>query len=495
MKLSDQYDHKALIKYGKWLLALTALIHFSKGYAAPIVAVMALSSLIRRKPIELMFFTMFLTLVGIGNAAIFSRSSVAVLTTRTTLVLITFLVIGKVFNSPKSRPMAPLFGIMGYICWEIVSSVQGYAPIVSLMKLFLFFCIFLSMYGIANEVNASTRANARVLRAAIMSIVALCTIGSVLLIPFPGISLMGKSTIAAQQAGEAVSLFCGIAAHSQAMGPLAAILGTFIFADLAFSIRKWDKFYLAMLICCPLVVYKTSSRTAMGTFIAGCGFVTLMILQSRGVGTRWKQRVMTATLSLTIGLGVAIVALPSLRSKAFNFILKSKDAGARDLKMENVMSSRQEKIELSKRGFLEKPILGNGFQVSAQMEDEKRSGIMGYLAAPIEKGVWIFAIPEEGGIVGMLFFCGWLAYLFPTLYRRKAYVLSSTIFAFVVANLGEFSIFSMTYVGGFNWILVMAAGVLDVARLKDQKVVPVFYVPIEQLQQEIGMDEWVRRRG
>ena len=495
MVLSDQYDHKALIKYGVWLLGLTALIHFSKGYAAPAIALMALFSLVRRKPIELLFLVMFLTLVGIGNGRIFSRSTVAMISTRSTLVVLTFLLVGKIFNSPKSRIMAPIFGIMGYICWEIVSSAQGYAPVISFMKLFLFFCIFLSMYGIANEVNASTRANARVLRAAIMSIVALCAIGSALLIPFPGISLMERGSIEAQVAGEAVSLFCGIASHSQAMGPLAAILGTFVFADLAFSIRKWDRFYLALLLACPLVVYKTSSRTAMGTLIAGWGFVTLMVIQSRGVGARWKQRLMTTGVAVMILGGIVGAVVPGVRERAVGFILKTRGSDTREVTMENVISSRQEKIDDAVRGFRQKPILGNGFQVSAEMAGQKRGSIKDYIAAPIEKGVWIYAIPEEGGIIGMILFCGWLAYLFPTLYRRKAYVMASTMFAFVVANLGEFSIFSMTYVGGFNWILVMAAGVLDVARLKDQKVVPVFFQPDEVVQEEVGMDEWVRSRG
>ena len=495
MELSDQYDHKSLMKYGAWLLALTVLIHFSKGYAAPVIALVALFSLVRRKSIELLFLVMFLTLVGIGNDRIFSRSIVAMISTRAILVIITFFLITKIFNSPKSRIMAPIFGIMGYACWEIVSSAQGYAPMISFLKLFLFFCIFLSMYGIANEVNASTRANARVLRAAILSIVALCTIGSVLLIPFPGISLMQRGDVEAQVVGEAVSLFCGIASHSQAMGPLAAILGTFIFADLAFSIRKWDRIYLAMLLSCPLIVYKTSSRTAMGTLIAGWGFVTLLVVQSRGVGTRWKRRLLTAGVMAVILGGIVGAVVPSVRERAVEFILKTKRGDARDITMEDVISSRQSKIDDAVRGFRQKPILGNGFQVSAEMANKQRSGLKDYIAAPIEKGVWFYAIPEEGGIVGMILFCGWLVYLFPALYRRKAYVMASTMFAFVVANCGEFSIFSMTYVGGFNWILVMAAGVLDVARLKDQKVVPVFFVPDEVLQAEVGIDEWVRLRG
>ena len=492
-----QYSLGALFKYVFLTLGLGALIHFTEGYATPVVAALAFFAMLRRKSIELMYLVMFLTLLGIGNDRILCRTPVAMLTARVTLVLVTFLTAGKIFNSPRTRTMVPVFGIMWFIYWEILSSLQGYAPLVSLLKLVLFLCIFLSMYGITKEVNASTRANALILRSAILSVVAFITIGSVAIIPFPSLSLMTKNDIDAQVAGEAVSLFCGVLSHSQAMGPMAAILGTFIFADLAFSIRKWDWFYLAMLLCCPLIVYKTSSRTALGALLAGWGVVALLIVRSRGIGDRWKRGLITIGVLVVILGGAVGWAMPEIREKVVDFILKRVDIGEKQqtLNMETVMSSRQGLIEDALRGFRQKPMIGNGFQVSAEMEHEHRSGLKDYLAAPIEKGVWFYAIPEEGGIVGMTLFCGWLVYFFWSLYKRKAYVMASTFFVFMVANCGEFSLFSMTYVGGFSWVLVLAAGVLDVARIREQDVLPVFYASEVEIQQRVGAKEWDRLKG
>lgn len=496
LNLSDQYDHKALKRYLIMTIGCVALMKFTGGYGAMLYAFLALAAFASRKSVTLIYWVLFLTISSTGNPAVFGRNAVSVLTVRLILVMLTFLVAGKVFgNLRSSRCMTPIWGIVVYMLWECAVSLQGYSPIISYLKLFLFFCIFLALFGVANEVNASTRVNAKILRSAILSIVALMTLGSVVLFPLGIGQMSGEAALEAIQSGEAVSLFCGMCSHSQAMGPMAGVLGTFLFADLIFSIKKWDKFYLAMLVSCALVCYKSSSRTGMGTFIAGCGMVTFFFLQSRGVGQRWKGKVMSAATLMVVAAAVAVVALPQLRERVAKFALKKAESSESGrVTIEGMFSSRQEKIDIAMRNFRNKPFQGNGFQVSEEMQFQKRSGLTSYLAAPIEKGVWMYAILEEGGIVGFILFTGWLIVLFPTLYKRHAYVMAGTMFAFIMANVGEFCLFAMTYVGGFYWALVFAAGTLDVQRMKGQKI-QVFDVPIEQVMEEVGMDEWVRIRG
>jgi hypothetical protein len=60
--------------------------------------------------------------------------------------------------------------------------------------------------------------------------------------------------------------------------------------------------------------------------------------------------------------------------------------------------------------------------------------------------------------------------------------------------MGEFNFFSMSYTGGFEWALVYAAVILDGQRMKDVGI-EVWDVPMEVVMDEVGMDEWVRRRG
>ena len=495
--LSDQYDHKALARYFATTVLMVAAFKVSHGFAALALPVLTIGSLLNRKAVALLYWVLFLTVSSTGNTMVFSRNAVTVLTARVVLVMLTFLVAGKVFSSRSSRSMMPIWGVVPYILWECVSSAQGYAPIISYLKLFLFCCIFLAMFGVANEVNASTRVNAKILRSSILSIVMLMVLGSLALVPFGIGQMSGEDAMEAIKSGEAVSLFCGMCSHSQAFGPMMGILGTFIFADLVFSIKKWDKLYVLLLLACPLLCVKSSSRTGMGTMIAGFGMVTFMFMQAKGIRHNWKGKVCSVMTLVAVAAGVAVVAVPQMRDRVTKFALKTTAAkGERDsVTVENMFSSRQVKIDEALAGFRKKPLLGNGFQVSEEIGMQRRSGLLSYLAAPIEKGVWVYAILEEGGVIGMALFCGWLIFLFPTLYKRGAYVMAATFFAFMMANVGEFCVFAMTYVGGFYWTLTFAAGTLDVQRLKNQGEKFIWEVPIEQVIAEVGMDEWVRVRG
>lgn len=492
-----QYDKGTVVRYLLTAAVTIALWKVTMGFGAVLVSILVISAISRDKPIEMMFWVLFMTLSSGGNRQVFETNVVSVMIVRATLLLLTFILSTRLFGGGReARLITPFWGIMVYAIWECVVSLQGFQPIVSYLKLILFFCVFFAMFGVANTVNRSTRTNAKLLRSAILSLVIVIIFGSVLLIPFPSISLMtDKAALEAMLAGEVTSLFQGMTSHSQVMGPMAGIMGTFIFADLAFSIKKWDKLYLALLLCCPVLIYKSSSRTGMGTLIAGLGMTTFLVMLARGLGAHWKGRLTMAVNTFVLIGAIAVVATPNMRDKIAQFALKwSPTTGAEKVTMEEVMSSRQAKIDIALDNFKRKPLLGNGFQVSEEMAFEKRSGIAAYLTAPIEKGVWIYAILEEGGVVGMILFCGWLVVLFLLLIKRHAYIGASVFFAFLTANLGEFSLFSMTYVGGFYWTLTFAAICLDVQRMKSSDM-PVFFVPTEEVFYEVGYDAWTRRQG
>ena len=123
-----------------------------------------------------------------------------------------------------------------------------------------------------------------------------------------------------------------------------------------------------------------------------------------------------------------------------------------------------------------------------------RKGIMSYISAPIEKGVWPTAVLEEGGIIGFILFAGFLVVAMAILYRKHAYCGLSVLWTFMFANLGEFSFFSMSYVGGFYWMLVFTGLVLDGQRMKKVGL-KVWDVPIEVVMEEVGHEEWGRRMG
>lgn len=494
--MEKQYFFKDIQRYLILIIATMVLGKLSGGFAMLAVPVLVVVAITRDKPIELLFWSVFMLFFSMSNRNLFSNNVVAILIVRVTLLIMAAMLAGKLVatNKREAKLVTPMWGIMAYIFWECAVSYQGWQPVVSYLKLLLFFIIYMGLICMVNKVNLSMRMNAKILRGALLAIASVILIGSVVLTPFGGlVTLGGEEAMKLMQSGSGTSLYMGMTCHPQVLGPLGAMLGTFLFGDLVFSIKKWDKLYIALILSCFFIIFKASSRTGMGALIAGCGFVGLMAMRAKGIGVKWKARLMSTLTMISVVFGIAVIAVPSMRNSVAKFVVKYGGDSAK-VTTEEVLKSRQGKIDEQMYFIKQKPICGNGFQVSENMLYEKRTTLMSYLSAPVEKGTWILAVAEEGGIVGLVIFVCWLLVAFPLLAKRHAYIGASVFFALIVSNLGEFSMFSMTYTGGFFWALIFVAIVFDVQRMKGTQM-QVFEVPIEQVVAEEGLDAWTRRLG
>ena len=499
---NDVYELKAFYKYSIMLAALAGFSYVSKGYVVAVLPVLVLWSLMKYKLVDLLLWVMVLCFTGIANPYIFPRSVTTVLLGRVSLFMVTGILMLRVAGRRSARVVSPFLGIFLYIAWSAVVSIQGFAPIVSYLKLILFVPIYLALFTIANEITASTRVNAKAVRSAILAMISFLVFGSLMLWPFPSLSQLQASSVEdaarlAQIIAEGDSLFMGITNHSQALGPMLGVLLTVVFGDLVFSVKRWDPLYVALLVVGAFLIYKSSSRTGMGTFMAGIAMVTWLFMCARKVGMRWRGKVMSGLFLLGIVGLVALIAVPSIRERAMGFALKirSNDAAvsARDVTFKNVTSTRQALMDEAMANFKKKPFTGNGFQVSAEMLRQKRTRLVDYMSAPIEKGVWPTAILEEGGVPGFVFFAGFLICCFTILVKRHAYIGAAALWVFAVVNLGEFNFFSMSYTGGFEWALVFAAVILDGQRMKNVGL-EVWDVPIEVVYEEVGEEDWYEQR-
>ena len=153
---------------------------------------------------------------------------------------------------------------------------------------------------------------------------------------------------------------------------------------------------------------------------------------------------------------------------------------------EAIMSTRQGLIDRSLYYFRKKPLLGNGFQVSEAMSDLKLKGVSSVLSAPVEKGVWVTAVLEEGGVIGWVLFTGFLVVCITASIKRRAYIGASCLFLCTLTNLGEFTFFSMSYTGGFSWAMVFVGLALDVRKMKDEN---------EAIRREMMMREMQMQQG
>lgn len=454
------------------LVAVMLLQKFTGGAGYAMLLPAILLSITQRNPEKQIFWILLTITMMMGNGYFMPKGVVFYIANR--LVLGVFGVIGlmQIAGQRKSPLLTPFLWLFVYLLYMLIPSQSGYSPLISNLKLILFSVIFIAYFGAANTVVNSPSVDVRKMRAMLLAVASFFIIGSVLVLPFPGISqLSGLEYAAAVESGQNLtSLFKGMAMHSQALGPVICIIFIILFSDLVFNVRKWNKLYVVLLLLCPFLIYKTSSRAGMVSFLMGVMFVGWCLMLDRRVGARWRTKVMSKLWVVAIVCIGAVVAVPSVRDGVVRFALKyNREAKAGDFSMEEAMATRQFKMDEQMENFHHKPAIGNGFQVSADMQGFQAKSMLSLLTAPVEKGVWVTAVLEEGGVLGFLIFSSFVVICGFTLLSRKAYTALSCFFVLIVSNMAEMTMFSMSAMGGFLWALVFVGGAFDGVSQRNQQ--------------------------
>lgn len=463
MFFSNRYNKKFLVQCCLWLLAVMGLMKVTGGTGYIVCVPMIFWALAARKAEELFFWLLLAVSMLMCNHVLAPKNIIFMITQRGLMLFLGLMMTIRIAGTRNERILRPFTFMFAYILFMIIPSSFGWSPLVSFLKLLLFTMIYFAYFGISNEVSINPRTSTAKLRSAMLAPAMFFVFGSVLLIPFPGISMMNAEELLKNP--DMSSLFKGMTMHSQSLGPIVSVLAVTVLADMLFSVKHYDPLYISILACCPLLIYKTSSRTGMGAFVLGIVYTVWLFSRARGIPGRWKGRVVNAMMILGLAGGVVLVALPSGRAGISRFLLK----GHSDrVSVEGVMNTRQFIIDRQLENFKKSPLLGHGFQVDEEMEGEKRNSLKEILSAPIEKGVWVTAVLEEGGIAGWLIFAIFLLTCIVGSAQRKAYIGSSSLFVVMMTNLGEFTFFSMSYTGGFCWAMVFAGLAMDAQRLREE---------------------------
>lgn len=470
MTINSPYDIKYTFKCLAWFLIVMTAMKFTEGAGFLIVVFMALFGLAARKTEQLLFWLLVATCMICVNNNFTSKGAAFAYSQRGLMVVLGICMSVKMISARVHPAIRPYGWIIPYLAFMCVPSFVGWDPIVSFLKLFLFTVVYFSYFGVANDVGVTSSVSAEKLRSIMLAVAILFIVGSVALVPFPELSQLRPEQYIGS--GGAVnpmitSLFTGMANHSQSLGPVVSSISVLLFADMLFSIKRFDKLYTFMLLCCPYLIYKTSSRTGMGAYLLGMMFVAYCFMRSRGVGSRWKARVMS-WMFIGFSLICAVFMLGGGAVATRKYLLKTHGENA-ELNYENVASSRQFLVDIEMENFKKKPFIGNGFQVSEMMVGLKRQSIGDYLTAPVEKGVWVTAVLEEGGVIGWTIFVAFLFHCIVSGVQKGCYIGASGLFVFTVINLGEFSFFSMSYSGGFSWAMIFFGLAFDIKRLEAAK--------------------------
>lgn len=467
------YDKKALIK-GCLGIALTCVcMKVAGGIGALLIVPILLGALSRNRQEWIFYSLLMITCLTVTNNNIAPKDFVFSMVARLVYLFLAVVMTLQLTAQRRSRILTSFLWILLYIVYMSGVAWTGWNPIISYLKLILFTLVFLAFYSVTNHVSTHSQVRSTTLRSVMLSFMVFFIFGSIALLPFPAIAMLRVDYFVLN--GLPIpegSLFMGMTDHSQSLGTMMAMMGVILIADLLFAIRRWDKLYLALIGCSLFLIVKSGSRTAMGTLVIGCAFTVLLFMRAHGVGARWRGRALSALMMLVVVFGLLIAVTPRMREQMVSFIYKARGEKVEETEQtyENLLKTRQGLIDSAMDNFRESPWIGNGFQVSLRYKDWEPSSWKQLLSAPVEKGVWIPAVLEEGGVFGMSLFLLFLVVVCICCLRHRAYMALTMFISMLACNLGEFTIFSMSSSGGFFWSMVFTGVALDAQRLKEDRL-------------------------
>lgn len=469
-------------------LATILISRYTWGYGFAVVAVAALYFAFEERPGPLFLCALFMHIIIMSSPILVPRLAVFASISRMTLLLSEALLI---FIGIKrlGRDELPLKALLPFIVVAFISSINGYFPLISFFKLgaFLLFLFSISI-GVRNIISQPREIE--VIRAGIIAFSIIIVYGSILTLPFPSIayytSLRGTiSQYGAEYANSifivaetGVSLFTGVAIHSQFFGPLLASIGIWLLCDMLLVERRISLLHTLLLGPLPILLYMTRARIALFTMLLGLiviYFYLLPRIRLQGLAPVSVRGFMSFFMVLLLVLGVVLEMRGGYLSK---WVRKTEDVRLDQRSFTTaVTDSRQGVIEECMADYRKNRLFGTGFQVIEEHRGQFKSGRITLLSAPQEKGVLPIMILGETGIVGLIAFIVFLIQFFTHCHSRM-YLASIVCFTvFLGTNAAEATFFSPGGGGGVFWMICAAGGfVIDMAS-RGRNIAPMPFIP------------------
>lgn len=424
------------------------------------------------KRVELTFLVlMLLVSLAIMNPVFFNKGSTFYIMTRGSIM---FLAVTMTVKSGLNRsiwflsPFSLLFIYIGYI---MLTSLAGWAPVISELKALLFL-VFLAALIQSVSAVAQSRVEICLIRTAMLVLSCFFILGSLMTVPFPSIGrsmILQKAEVYGQilDLSNVSGLFNGVTWHSQTLGPTMAILNSYLLSDYFCNIKKTNWIYLVLLIAIPILVFMTSSRTAFFAYLISIFACLFFFMRERRVSDTKKTNVITSLIFLCLVAICFVMLRASSRESVEAFLRKTDDIHSiepDESLRESLTKSRMGLVEQGLVNFRNSPMIGNGFQVSEDMTGYKVSEMGMVLTAPVEKGVLFVMVLEEGGIIGALILAAFMVVLYVKYMKLGFTCFLSTFTVFLGLNSGEASFFSTSGGGGILWLICFCSLLMDVHR-------------------------------
>lgn len=270
-----------------------------------------------------------------------------------------------------------------------------------------------------------------------------------------GVAALSLAAYFSSPAGQMprVGFMRGILSHSQALGPMATVLGLLAFGRLIENPRRLLTNGLIMTISL-LCIYFSASRVAMVSLV-----LTMIAMAMLGLAKQSQDRERIVYLfsrpasitAIILFVGFLLVSGPSVLDLSEDFLAKRSDA--EDL-ASAYYASRGGLATVMWDNVVANPLFGIGFGVASHPSLMDVQTIFGIpVGAAVEKGITPLAVTEELGIPGFFVFLMWVLVGFTSSFRSD--VLSfGILLGVVLLNFGEATLFSPGGAGLLQIVLI-----------------------------------------
>lgn len=466
----DFKEYKEVWKYLFWFLLLIVACRFTKGIAAAGVTLFAIWAIAKKRPGIVMLCYMVLPMLIQVNASLRGGAALFGMICRVSPVILTILILGESAHR-RGRNILPLGGLYPYCFVALVSSIGGWCPPISCLKLVNFLAFLIGLHvGMKNLHDYPEEL--RVLRTGLLAFAVFIILGSIATYPFPSIgysmflnnmSMWGEIGDAAEFVREysGIKLFSGVTNHSQSLAPVAVACVAWTLLDMLFIEKRASWLHMSLIGVSPILLFMTRSRIGFLGLVATLAIVYLFALPKASVDISVRRKVRSAYMGFLMLCAVGAVVAEIKDNSITKWLRKTENIEESEAKgdlLETVTQSRGGVIAGNMYDFSKNPLLGMGFQTSEFHRYAYQAGRISWYSAPIEKGLLPLMVLGETGVVGGIVFALFVL-MFYAGCKRKGYICTASLMTvFFVLNMAESSYFSPGGLGGVLWVVLVGGG-------------------------------------
>jgi len=373
----------------------------------------------------------------------------------------------------SGRQKIPLGGLYLFMVCALISSAQGWFPMISYLKI-INFLVFISGVYIGTRNLHHRPDDILLLRSVFFALSIILVFGSIATLPFPAVAYVtslgyyireggvayAESMFESNQAAN-MSLFAGITNHSQFLAPLLVCINGWVLCDMLLIEKKVEKFHLALLALIPFLIYMTRSRVGFIGYFVSVGLAYFYVLPRSAAAGHLRGR-LSGAMAVLLLLLIAGAAASEFENQSMSRWLRKTDNLVEDSRSftEALTNSRQGGLELCLYEFWRSPLLGSGFQVIEAQREMYAKGEITLFSAPIEKGLLPLMVLGETGLLGMAAFGVFLLLFVSGCVKNKYHATLMLFGCLFITNIGEATFFAPSGGGGVLWMVTIVGGFL-----------------------------------